>query len=177
MACSTSQTERGNSMVYQWKDGSRITADAQAVGQEIAEIGKEITARDVVNKARVKATALHECFEWDDTAAADEYRLTQAREVMRSLVFVQEPEDGEEEPRTYRFLENVDLGNAETGRRRAYVPIKRWIKDDGLKVQVFARLESMLHEAENIAADYEHLEHKLGAVKVKAHEARELIPR
>lgn len=43
---------------------------------------------DVVDFARNPATALHERFEWNNTKAADEYRLWQARELIRVVVKV-----------------------------------------------------------------------------------------
>ena len=41
---------------------------------------------DIVEYAKNKKTALHKCFEWDDTKAAHEYRLWQARELIRVYV-------------------------------------------------------------------------------------------
>jgi hypothetical protein len=41
---------------------------------------------DVVNFAKNPKTALHSKFTWDDTAAAQQYRLWQAREVIRITV-------------------------------------------------------------------------------------------
>jgi hypothetical protein len=44
---------------------------------------------DVVEFARDKRTALHKKFTWDDTKAAHEFRLWQAREMIQVLVEVQ----------------------------------------------------------------------------------------
>jgi len=41
---------------------------------------------DVVEYARDPQTALHERFEWNDTKAAEQYRLWQARELIRVVV-------------------------------------------------------------------------------------------
>lgn len=43
---------------------------------------RQIAARDVVNFARNPATALHNRFNWNDSEAAQAYRLWQAREVI-----------------------------------------------------------------------------------------------
>lgn len=43
---------------------------------------------DVVEYAKTPETALHSQFEWDDTKAATEYRLEQARRVIRFTVTV-----------------------------------------------------------------------------------------
>ncbi len=37
---------------------------------------------------------MHELFEWDDATAANEHRLQQARQVVRSLLVVEESNDG-----------------------------------------------------------------------------------
>jgi hypothetical protein len=162
-------------MVFQWKDGARQSADADLVGHEIAEIGKEITPQDVVEYAKDKKRELYKCFEWDDTEAAMEYRLSQARDVIGALVFVEEGEDGEAEEKQIRFYENVRVPCGDGDSRRAYVPITKALKDDGLRVQVFARLESVLHDAEDTIAVYEYLSNKLTAAREKVREARKVL--
>lgn len=61
-------------------------ADAQKVAEEIIAIGESATPAQILDKARDAATELHKCFEWDDTSAAEKYRLDQARQVVRHLV-------------------------------------------------------------------------------------------
>lgn len=43
---------------------------------------------DVVSYAEDEGTALHECFEWDDEKAGHEYRLWQARKIIKVHVTV-----------------------------------------------------------------------------------------
>lgn len=45
-----------------------------------------LTARDVVTAARDPASPLHDCFEWDDSTAAEAWRTEQARSLIRSVV-------------------------------------------------------------------------------------------
>ena len=47
---------------------------------------------DVVEYARNRRTALHDYFTWDDSKAAHEYRLWQARQLIRVAVTVLTPE-------------------------------------------------------------------------------------
>ena len=55
--------------------------------------------RQIVNAAARKAHPLHDSFEWDDTKAGDEYRLWQARHLIRVCVVML---NGNEKPvRTY----------------------------------------------------------------------------
>jgi hypothetical protein len=54
-----------------------------------------IRPADVVEAARDENSALHECFEWDDTEAGHQYRLIQARQLIRVYVHVEEKEEAE----------------------------------------------------------------------------------
>lgn len=65
---------------------SLYKANAQLVAQEITSIGDSVTAAQIVEKARDNSTELHKCFEWDNTVAAEKYRLQQAGQVVRHLV-------------------------------------------------------------------------------------------
>lgn len=64
-------------------------ADAQVIGETIAGIaverGGEVTPNDLVDAARPDDHPLHRHFEWDDSAAADAYRLSQARAIIRCV--------------------------------------------------------------------------------------------
>lgn len=65
-------------------------ADAQKVAEEIMSIGPEAKPCQIVEKARDKATELHKCFDWDDTIAAEKWRIQQARHVTSCLVIRRE---------------------------------------------------------------------------------------
>lgn len=57
--------------------------------RELAAIGKAdgiLRAQSVVEHARDSASALHRHFTWDDTEAAGEYRLEEARRLIRCAV-------------------------------------------------------------------------------------------
>jgi len=60
--------------------------DAQIVADEIANIGEAVTAEQIVDKAKDENTELHKCFTWDDEAAAEKYRIIEARQIVRHLV-------------------------------------------------------------------------------------------
>jgi len=48
--------------------------------------GGLLSPEKVVESARHKTSPLHHCFEWDDSAAAEAYRLWQARQLIRVVV-------------------------------------------------------------------------------------------
>lgn len=79
----------GAAKKYLWSKGSRLSGDPQLVGERIAQIiqthGGKVEAADILKDAQKKSSPLHDYFEWDDAVAAHEYRLTQAREILRSI--------------------------------------------------------------------------------------------
>lgn len=86
-------------IVAKWSaTGTRFGADAQKCYEEIMEICDDFesaTPQAVLEKARDESAELHKCFTWDDSIAAERYRLTEARIVTRQLVIkeVQVPKD------------------------------------------------------------------------------------
>ena len=89
-------------MVYQWKDASRIKADAQKAGAvfEHLESTVGLTARTLLDASRPKDAVLHREFEWNDSKAAEKYREDQARHIIRSLC-VKPVEESQEPVRAY----------------------------------------------------------------------------
>lgn len=73
-----------------WKSGSRYSADAQKVANEIFAIGECATPQQILEKARDDRTELHKCFEWNDSEAAERWRIQQARQIVCHLVIKQE---------------------------------------------------------------------------------------
>lgn len=53
--------------------------------EQLEQENGDIKPADVVNDARDPTSPLHDFFEWDDTAAADQYRLSQARLLIRRV--------------------------------------------------------------------------------------------
>ena len=91
-------------LVASWKSGLGLFhADAQKVANEIAEIGESATPQEILDKGRNPNTELHKCFEWDDSKAAEKYRIQQARTPVRCLVITEpdEPEPGKPEVRVF----------------------------------------------------------------------------
>lgn len=153
-------------MVYQWKNGTRIKADAEKVGVELEKIKGDKTPEMVVEAARNSKLELHKCFQWDDTEAAKSYRLEQARYILRHISIVKEVVDtsGEEKTIVVRAYENVNLAPANKEERRAYVPTEKALKVPDLRVQVFARLDATIAEAQKTVEDYGYLSDEMPEV-------------
>ena len=58
-------------------------AQREELGRLVAKHGSTITPAQILSFAKRPTTALHQVFEWDDTAAAHAYRLTQAEQFLR----------------------------------------------------------------------------------------------
>lgn len=79
-------------MVYQWKNGSRISADPQVAGEMCERLESEgrLTAKDLLDENRPEDAPLHKVFEWNDGVAAEKWREQQARHVISSIVVYKE---------------------------------------------------------------------------------------
>ena len=96
-------------LVASWKPGFGLfKADAQKVADEIMEIGDEVKPEQILEKARDKTTELHKCFEWNDSVAAEKYRLHQARTIVCQLV-IKEAE-GKQETTPVRVFHRTENG-------------------------------------------------------------------
>lgn len=70
---------------------------AKAVGEHLELLRQqchgELTPKDVLDDARHDNSPLHPFFEWDDGEAAEQYRLQQARGLIRSVVAIYVSDD------------------------------------------------------------------------------------
>ena len=70
------------------EDAVRFGIDPQAAGEELERIKQRdgtIGAPAVVNEARPEDAVLHPAFEWADPVAAEQYRLIQARSLIKKV--------------------------------------------------------------------------------------------
>lgn len=126
-------------MAIEWKVKGIYKANAQAVYDEIQQIGDTYTPEQIVEKATDESTELHKCFEWDDSAAAHKYRLSQAQGIVRCLVLVNEKVEDKELPQT-RAIVSTNI------RENTYEPVKITIRNvdsyERLKAEALRELEA-----------------------------------
>lgn len=97
---------------YQWRVNKYpVTADTAA--KEISRIESRdgsVTPKSLLEESRAEDSTLHKCFEWDDSKAAEKYRLRQSGEIIRNIVRVEVKEDPEEKsaPKTVRAFVDVE---------------------------------------------------------------------
>ena len=105
-------------MAVEWKMGFFSGVNAEKCYQEIQTIGESVTPKQILEYARNPETELHKCFEWDDSIAAEKFRLQQARMVVCQLVIVEDM--NKPEPQKIRVIQS-------TG--EAYKPVKMIVRN------------------------------------------------
>lgn len=109
-----------------------FSANAERCYQEILSIGKTATPQQILDYARNPNSELHKCFEWDDTVAAEKYRLQQARNVVCHLVHV---EDKQPVPQKIRLLQRASDG---------YMPVQMIVRNKTEYENLLARARAEL---------------------------------
>jgi len=141
------------SYLYGWRTGATNNGDPQAIGEELESIRQtfdgKLEPQQVVARARNEDSAMHDCFEWNDSAAADGYRKWQARKLIREITIRVEHHEKE-----VQFV-NV-IVTAPTGEREQYYTTEdEALADPATRNYV---LQTALREAERWAAKYKHLQ-------------------
>lgn len=114
--------------IVTWKmPGLFKSADAKKCYEEITALGEEVKPEQIVNRARDEKSELHKCFEWDDSAAAEKYRLIQGRQIVQHLIVVQKEVEQPEQKEPIQF--RVMMKN-ETGKDSGYKQTRIMVKDE-----------------------------------------------
>lgn len=96
-------------MVYKWKSGARIKGDAQASGELMEELSvseEGLTARTLLEANIPEGAPLHNDYDWDDSIAADKWRLQQSNQFIASLTVVVFEDKGDastDQPRAFHI--------------------------------------------------------------------------
>lgn len=122
--------------VATWRSGPCLfNADAQKVADEISSIGLSVRPEEIVEKARDENTELHKCFEWDDTKAAEKYRIYQARQIVCHLIVKEVNDDPQKHE--VRFFYKTDS-------TEGYKPITYIMRDEDEYQKLLSRAVSEL---------------------------------
>lgn len=133
---------------YSWKDGYSFKVSAEIVGNALEEIQKEkghATSVDFLEYSRDEESETHDMFEWDDTVAAEKYRLHQSGVIINQLqveiVYTEVETDDtpiaieDAEPRTIKANAWVNVG-------------KRWTQDKTEKA-TYIDVVSAMNDVDN----------------------------
>ena len=123
-------------------------SDRPRIDKELEKIAKEnkgvLRPGDVVEYSKDPDTALHNHFEWDDTKAGHQFRLVQARRIIRAYMIVIE-NDHEVTVRAFVSLQR-DRG------KDSYRSIKKVLADEVLRTEL---LEEALEELRSLKMKYQ----------------------
>ena len=135
--------------IYDFRSGRSLkNVDPQQVGEELERIraqNGQLLAKDVLESAASPESPLHNAFEWDDSAAARQHRLTQARRLIVSVRIL----NGPVQTATPAFV------SVRTPQGRQFVPTVEAMSDDVLKARVLQEIKQFL---EGIQRRYSHFE-------------------
>jgi len=117
--------------------------------RKITSSAGKLTPEEVVNAARPDDHPLHRYFDWDDTAAAEKYRLYQARGLIRSVHIIYQV--GHVRIRTVEIIRDPDVPAGQQGYRLVRnIQSDRAAARDAVLAE-FARIESSLKRARDLA--------------------------
>lgn len=138
--------------VYKWKM-NLYKVDAQVAGDYLKGLEKrdgEVNPSVIVDESRSESAILHPCFEWNDDKAAENYRIHQAKGVIRNIVVVHETKENEEPSRVRAFVHMRDVESDEP----RYIHIETALSDGILKKRL---LESAIRELNEFRKKYKDL--------------------
>lgn len=107
--------------------------------QDIYDRRGILTARIVVEEAHADTNVgkyLHDRFEWDDAVAAEQHRLTQASEMIRSQMVIYRPATEREQARRGRAYVSLPDGDG-----RAYKQVGEVVEDEFLSRLALQEME------------------------------------
>jgi len=140
-------------MIYKWRPGSRVKGSAQTVGETLESIrndnGGVLTPGAVVEAARPKKSPLHDQFEWNDADAAEQWRLAQARNLLRAVVTVTGDKESPTITSAFVHLRDSDVSE------QAYYSIHEAMGDPAKREQI---LREALRELQAFRKKYDGLE-------------------
>lgn len=144
---------------YEFKAGSRLNAaPPEVVGRELEKLEREhggVSAERVVAAAKGKSHPLHGFFDWTDKSAAHQYRLTQARHLIRCVIVTYEDVPKMTAPvRAYVTLGPPDADAVGDGDDKRYLSTHTIMSDTELREQLVDQAMGEFHIWEN---RYNHL--------------------
>ena len=114
-----------------------LKRDIEKITNELTQISQKdgLTAENVVNNAKNKASPLHRFFEWDNSIAAQEWRLQQAR-VLINVIKVKIMIDGSQ--KSVGAFENIKI-TIDGGSFREYKPTIEILSNLGYRKQMMLK--------------------------------------
>lgn len=123
--------------VIQWKQGYRAKISAEKAHAELERIRKvhgSLTAANVLERASAEDSALHNQFDWDDSYAGNQWRLEQARRLIRSIEVIR-LESPHKPYKKYSVVSLPAVAN-ETTPRKVYQSTEEALQDPVMRDEI-----------------------------------------
>ena len=146
-------------MVYSWKVET-VPVKAQVAGEFIEKLEEKhgkVTPRIILDASKKESAPLHNCFEWDDTKAAEKYRETQAAAILRNLTVTVETVE-ESTPKTVRAFVKA------TEEKHSYISVISAMSNEKLRKSLLQAAFDELREFQRKYADLQELAEVLAAI-------------
>ena len=159
---------KGRKAIFRALPGAMFDDDeAQVIGEFLYGLAGEksdtLTPHEVLEAARPKGSPIHGFFNWDDTAAAESWRLQQARQLTNHLEVVVIGDEGE---RSVRAFMSVSLPeDSDVGDRRVYMTAKVVASSEYFRSQAVASALSEVRRWQARYRDYKELALIFGAIE------------
>ena len=157
-------------MVYQWKSNARIKVNADVAGQMCEQIEKEkgLTAQTLLDANRAEGTPLHNEFEWNDSIAAEKYRLRQSAAIIGQIevkIEIADTDDGEpQEIQITPVPAFVNVAGKSTKASATFVNVVTAHEDSALWKQVLRNALSELNSFKRKYARYKEFAKVISAI-------------
>lgn len=149
-------------MVYEWKIGSRIKVNADAAGQQFETLERTggLTAERVVDANRPEDAPLHDAFEWDNEAAAEEWRKQQARHLISCICIKAETAEDKHPQQVRAFFITAATDGYESTGSIMSMEVKResLLAKALMELQAFQRKYAMLQSLQPVFAAIDSLQ-------------------
>lgn len=125
---------------YSWKPGFHVRASTDEAMKvcEALRNGAGLSPQNLLEVSRPEGTALHDEFEWNDSIAAEKFRLIRAGNIIRSIVVVHESpkESGGQEPKAIEVRAFFPTHNKDEDSRDTYESLAVINRDDTMRTRL-----------------------------------------
>ena len=127
--------------VHGWRSSARIKLDPEKVATCLKKLGSDVTPKSVLDMARNEKHLMHNYFEWDDTVAAEKYRVDQARYLIRNLTVTIIRKD--KDPTTTRKYVSLGAGLSD-GKESTYKTVEVVLGNTSYRDQAIRKVWNQL---------------------------------
>lgn len=126
--------------IYAWKAGAQIRTSADEAMKvcEALRNGAGLSPQNLLDVSRSEGAVLHNEFEWNDSIAAEKFRLLRAGHIIRSIIVVHEsPKEAEDrEPKTVEVRAFFPTHDKDEEARGTYQSLDTIARDDAMRARL-----------------------------------------